>query len=109
MVLREDKLDYAWNRLFHFHKLLGKAARARKCECLCFWQPVILLKDLVEENKQTNKLRKVFLGERDGELKGKVTRSQIEVAQLQQKNGGNITVNTPNIGEFLKVWLSEEN
>lgn len=106
MVLREDKLDYAWNRLFHFHKLLGKAARARKCER--FWQPVILLKDLVEENKQTNKLRKVFLGERDGELKGKVARSQIEVAQLQQ-NGGNITVNTPNIGEFLKVWLSEEN
>lgn len=37
----------------------------------CFWQIVILLKDLVEGNKQTNKLRKVFLGGKDGELKKK--------------------------------------
>lgn len=35
----------------------------------CFWQAVILLKDLVEGNKKTNKLRKVFLVGRDGELK----------------------------------------
>lgn len=109
MMLREDKLDYAWKRLFHFHKLPGKAARAQKCRRLCFWQPVILLKDLVEENKQTNKLRKVILGGRDGELKSKVVKSQRKVAKLQQKNGENIIVNIPNRGEFLKVWLSEEN
>lgn len=77
MMPREDKLDYAWNRLFHFHKLLSKAASARKCERLCFWQPVILLKDLVEGYKQTKKWRKVFLGEGDGELKAKVAKSQI--------------------------------
>lgn len=35
----------------------------------CFQLPVILLKDLVEGNKQTNKLRKAFLRGRDRELK----------------------------------------
>lgn len=60
MMLRENKLDYTWNRLSHFHKLPGKAARAQKYKCLAFDRLWFLLKGLVEGNMQTNKPRKVF-------------------------------------------------
>lgn len=57
----------------------------------CFQLTVILLKDLVEGNKQTNKPRKVFLRGRDRELKNKNMNQPFQkAAVLQQRSVGNI-------------------